>query len=171
MGVILTSNLSWSANTEFVIQKCNKKTWMLRRLKKLGTRHDDLIDVFVKQIRSIAEFAVPVWNSSSSLTGEEISSLERIQKTALHIILGDQYHSYSSALRTTGLAKLSERRRNICKKFAKKAQKHSKFSKWFRPNPRKEIRLKQPKFCTVVCKKQRFKKSPLSYLTNLLNSK
>ena len=140
MGVILTSNLSWSANTEFVIQKCNKKTWMLRRLKKLGTRHDDLIDVFVKQIRSIAEFAVPVWNSS--LTGEEISSLERIQKTALHIILGDQYHSYSSAL-----------------------------SKWFRPNPRKEIRLKQPKFCTVVCKKQRFKKSPLSYLTNLLNSK
>ena len=112
---------------------------MLRRLKKLGTRHDDLIDVFVKQIRSIAEFAVPVWNSSSSLTGEEISSLERIQKTALHIILGDQYHSYSSALRTTGLVKLSERRRNICKKFAKKAQKHSKFSKWFRPNPMKEI--------------------------------
>ena len=91
---------------------------MLRRLKKLGTRHDDLIDVFVKQIRSIAEFAVPVWNSS--LTGEEISSLERIQKTALHIILGDQYHSYSSALRSTGLVKLSERRRNICKQFAKK---------------------------------------------------
>ena len=68
LGVNLTSNLSWSANTEFVIQKCNKKTWMLRRLKKLGTRQDDLIDVFVKHIRSIAEFAV--WNSS--LTGEEI---------------------------------------------------------------------------------------------------
>ena len=166
MGVILTSNLSWSANTEFVIQKCNKKTWMLRRLKKLGTRHDDLIDVFVKQIRSIAEFAVPVWNSS--LTGEEISSLERIQKTALHIILGDQYHSYSSALRTSWQAKLSERRRKICKNLQKRLR---KFYNWFRPNTRKEIRLKQPTFCTFVWKKQRFQKSPLSYLTNLLNTK
>ena len=169
LGVILTSNLSWSANTEFIIEKCNKKLWMHRRLKRLGASQSDLIDVFIKQIRSVTEFAAPVWNSS--LTGEEISRLERIQKNAMHIILSDQYSSYNSALKTTGLEKLADRRRKICMKFARRAQKHSKFSKWFRPNPKRITRVKQPKFCTVICKKKRFKKSPLSYLTNLLNSK
>ena len=169
LGVILTSNLSWSANTESIVERCNKKMWMLRRLKKLGASRNDLLDVFMKQIRSVAEFAVPVWNSA--LTGQDISSLERIQKIALHIILADQYISYNVALKTMGLVKLSTRRRKICMKFANKAQKNSKFSKWFRPNLRRNTRLKQPRFCTVVCRKQRFEKSPISYLTRLLKGK
>ena len=168
LGVVISSNLSWSANTDSIVERCNRKTWMLRRLKKLGASQEDLLDVYLKQIRSLAEFAVPVWNSS--LTGEDIANLERLQKTALHIILSDQYTSYTSALKETGLDKLSDRRRKICLKFAKKAQKHSKFSKWFRPNPKLQKRLLQPKFCPVVYKKERFKKSPLSYLTGLLNN-
>ena len=87
------------------------------------------MDVYYKQIRSIAEFAAPVWNSA--LTGLDIAKLERIQKTALHVILSNDYRSYSSALRTLGVQKLSERRRQICLNFAKKAEKHPKFSKWF----------------------------------------
>ena len=169
LGVILTSNLSWSANTESIVERCNKKMCMLRRLKKLGASTDDLLDVFMKQIRSVAEFAAPVWNSA--LTGQDISSLERIKKIALHIILADQYISYNVALKTMGLVKLSERRRKICMKFANKAQNNSKFSIWFRPNLRRNTRLKQPRFCTVVCRKQRFEKSPISYLTRLLNGK
>jgi hypothetical protein len=42
LGVILTSNLSWSANTECIVERCNKKMWILRRLKKLGASRDDL---------------------------------------------------------------------------------------------------------------------------------
>ena len=68
-----------------------------------------LLDVFYKQIRSIAEFAVPVWNSS--LAGEDVAKIERLQKIALHIILGDDYRSYTSALKTFGLEKLSVRRK------------------------------------------------------------
>ena len=168
LGVVLTSNLSWSANTEFIIKRCNNKIWMLRRLKKLGADQQDLIDVYQKQIRSLTEFAVPVWNSS--LTGDEIARLERIQKTSFHIILSEQYNSYNSALKTLGIKKLSERRRKICLKFAKTAQKHRKFSSWFKPKLNIKTRVKQPKFCPVVFKKERFGKSPLSYLTNLLNS-
>ena len=111
-----------------------------------------------------------VISSNSSLTGEDISSLERLQKTALHIILSDQYTSYSTALKQTGLEKWSDRRSKICIKFAKRAQKHSKFSNWFKPNPKWNKRLQQPKFRPVVFKKQRFKTSPLSYLTSLLNN-
>ena len=122
LGVIISSDLSWTANTDYIINRCCKKTWILRRLKKLGASQNDLLDVYMKQIRNLAEYAVPVWNSS--LTGEEISNLERIQKTALHIILGHDYKSYNSALKIFGLDKLADRRKKICLIFAKRAQKH-----------------------------------------------
>ena len=41
LGVILTSNLSWSANTEFIIEKCKKKLWILKRLRKLLASQSD----------------------------------------------------------------------------------------------------------------------------------
>ena len=72
--------------------------------------------MYFKQIRSIAEFAAPVWNSA--LTGLQVAKLERIQKSALHIILGGEYQSYTSALRILGVSKLSERRTNLCLKGA-----------------------------------------------------
>ena len=122
LGVVLTSNLTWEANTDYIVKRCNDKIWILRRLKKLGANRSDLLDVYFKQIRSIAEFAAPVWNSA--LTGVDIAKLERIQKTALHVILSHDYRSYSSALRALGLQKLSERRRQLCLNFAKKAEKH-----------------------------------------------
>ena len=103
LGVVVTSDLKWEENTQYIIQRCNSKAWMLRRLKKLGASKDDLIDVYFKQIRSILEFASPVWNPS--LTGDDIINLERVQKTVLHIVLGDNYKSYSSALKISGLHK------------------------------------------------------------------
>ena len=168
LGVVVSSDMTWAANTQYIVDRCNAKIWMLRRLKKLGANQEDLLDVYSKQIRSLAEFAIPVWNSA--LTGEEIANLERLQKTALHVILGDMYSSYSSALKVTGLTKLSVRRKKICIKFARKAQKNNKFSKWFKPNPKVKKRIKQPRYCPVICKKQRFEKSPLCYMTKLLNS-
>ena len=60
LGVVLSSDLSWTANSDYIVEKCNKKIWMLRRLKKLGASYDDLLDVYFKQIRSVLEFAAPV---------------------------------------------------------------------------------------------------------------
>ena len=84
VGVIV---VIWSSNMDYITKKGNKKRWMLMRLRK----------IYIKQIRSILEFAVPVWHSS--LIGVDRLKIERVQKTALHIILGDRYRSYNSALR------------------------------------------------------------------------
>ena len=130
---------------------------------------DDLLDIYCKQIRSLLEYAAPVWNSS--LTGEDVINLERVQKTVLHIILGDRYSSYTSALKATGLVKLSVRRRKLSLTFAKKAQKNPKFTNWFQPNPKIGGRINQPQFCPAVAKTSRFHKSPISDLINILNSK
>ena len=86
----------------------------------------------LKHLNLVLEFAAPVWHPG--LTGEDIIKLERIQKTVLHIILGDEYISYSNALKETGLIKQSDRRKILSITFAKRALRSHKFTNWFRPN-------------------------------------
>ena len=81
LGIMISSDLSWEENTNYIVQRCNRRIWILRRLKRLGARINDLLEVYYKQIRSIAEYAVPVWNSS--LTGNQITKVERIQKNCI----------------------------------------------------------------------------------------
>jgi hypothetical protein len=96
---------------------------------------------------------------------------ERVQKTALHILLGESYGSYRNALESVSLESLDKRRQKLCLKFAKKALRHEKHTKWFVPNVRlANTRLKQDKFCPVYAKHKRIYDIPISYLTRLLNS-
>ena len=157
LGLMIRSDLSWSSNTNYMVDRCNSKLWVLRRLSKLGASDEDILDVYCKQIRSILEFAVPVWNSS--ITGENISEIERVQKTALHIMLGDRYVSYSNALRLSGLDKLSNRRRKLCLSFAKKSLKNNKFCNWFKPNLRSTI-TNNLSFAQLIAERQDFRKAP-----------
>lgn len=169
LGVVIRSDLSWSSNTYYIIERANKKLWCLRRLKKLGANRDDLKDVYEKQIRSILEYAVPVWHSS--ITGEERLMIERVQKSALYITLGDDYCSYVSALKEMNMVTLFERRRKLCLKFAKKSLKSPKFSNWFKVNEKQfNSRSTPPKYCEVYSRCKRYEMSPISYLTKLLNN-
>ena len=169
LGLILRSDLSWSSNTEYMVKRAYKKLWCLRRLKNFGAMTDDLLEVYIKQIRCLLEYAVAVWQPS--LTGEDSIKIERVQKSALSIILGQNYKSYKSALRELKLEPLYTRRIALCRKFALKAQKHEKFSRWFKPNNKLTVtRSKTPKFHDVYSRTERFKRSPISYLTRILNS-
>ena len=68
LGLIFRSDLKWSSNTESMVLKGFKRLWMLRRLKQYGAKDEELLDVYVKQIRSVLELlAVPVWQSSITL--------------------------------------------------------------------------------------------------------
>ena len=169
LGLVIRSDLSWQSNTECMIRRCNSKLWILRRLKRLGATQEDLLDIYKKQVRSILEYAVPVWHSA--ITVEQSVAIERVQKTAFHIILGHQYKSYDSALKTLNMDTLNNRRTKLCNKFAKKSVNNSKFSKWFKINKKvKSTRNQFTKYCKVYCRTNRYEKSPISYLTNLLNS-
>ena len=169
LGVVISSDLSWSANTSYMISRANKKLWFLRRLKALGAEDEDLKEVYIKQIRSILEYAVPVWHSS--LTVGDSMAIERIQKSALRIILSQRYHSYSEALGYLDIEPLYLRRNSLCIKFARKCLSSNKFSKWFKPDKKITItRQQNKKFCRVFSRTVRYDKGPLSYLTNLLNN-
>ena len=103
------------------------RIWTLRRLKRLGTKTADLLDVYFKQVRSILELAVPLWHSS--LTSFDRNRIERVQKSALGIILGRKYKSYNRALTYLKLDSLFNRREKLCRKFALKCEKNTKFKK------------------------------------------
>ena len=66
---------------------------------------------------------------------------------------------------------LFKRREQLCKKNAIKAQKHPKFTNWFKkykkPFP---TRGKSSKYCEIRARTERFKKSPINFLINILNN-
>jgi hypothetical protein len=79
----------------------------------------DILDVYTLFVRSLIEYCSVVWHPS--LTGELTLMLERIQKTCLRVILGEDYEGYkTTALETTNLQTLYQRREDRCLKFAKK---------------------------------------------------
>ena len=56
------------------------------------------------------EQSAAVWHSS--LNKKDSKDLERVQKSALKVILGDRYNNYEEALKTIRIDSLDERRQN-----------------------------------------------------------
>ena len=46
LGLIIRSDLKWSSNTDNLIKKAFNELWMPRRLKTLGTRKEELTDIY-----------------------------------------------------------------------------------------------------------------------------
>ena len=129
----------------------------------------DLVDIYTKQVRSILEFGVPVWNSG--LTQEEVSDLERVQKSFLYVALGSDYVNYKSALVKANLDTLVNRRLKLCQKFALKSAKHPKHSNWFvKSDQGPNTRSIKEKYKTANYRLTRTRKGPIPYLTKLLNT-
>ena len=121
----------------------------------------------------MVEFAAPVW--TSGLTLAETNQIERVQKAAFAIILDDQYNSYARAMITLQRKTLTLRRRDLNLNFAKKALKSDKFKHWFcNYEPTNQISKTRSEphdyiLAPVEARTKAFKKSPLAYLTNLIN--
>ena len=107
---------------------------------------------------------------NSKETEEDSDNLERVQKTALKIILGNDYISYEDALSETDLSTLFERRDDLCLKFAVKSRKCSKTADMF---PLNEVisntRIPQNKFQVFRGNTVRFDNSAIPYMQKLLN--
>ena len=122
LGVIITNDLKWKENTEYITKKAYSRMWLIRRLKQSGASISALLDIYTKHVRSVVEFASVVWHSS--LTQENTTAIERVQKSAFAVILGSRYESYDGACELLSMKKLSNRRDTLALKFATKASKH-----------------------------------------------
>ena len=122
---------------------------------------EDLKIVYFSFIRSLLEQSAVVWHCS--LTEENCRDLERVQRSAMKIILGERFVSYKKSLDILGIQTLKERRMELCLRFAKKSLKN--------PNNKshKMSTRKPDKYKVDYARNERFKKSPVIYMQQLLN--
>ena len=171
LGLILTNDLKWGGNTDYICKKAYKKMWTLRRMKVLDVEPLVILDVYIKEIRSVLELAVPAWHSG--LTQKQEADIERVQRVAVNVILSDCLtgrceYTYDMALVILEIEPLEMRRSKLCNTFAKKTLK-SRHSDIFTVNPNQHYTRNKPEFFVNKCNTKRYYNSPLNYLTRLLN--
>ena len=121
------------------------------------------------QIRSKLDQSAVVWHSS--LSQKNRNDLERIQKSAVRCILGNNYKGYDDALEKLGLVTLEERREQMCLKFAKQCLKLDKMKCLFAKNQSYHAMQKRyPEYYKVFrAQTERFRKSAIRSMIKLLN--
>ena len=125
--------------------------------------------LFKSQVRGILEYCSTVWHSS--LTETESNDIERVQKAAMRLIMGNRYQGYKEALEHMNLNSLKERREKMALRFIKKSLKHETFSKLFPLNkPNHLMRKRNPeKYAVNISKTERYRMSAVPFLQRLLN--
>ncbi len=96
LGVIFSSDLTWTKHVQYIAAKANKRLFALCQLVRCGFASDDVIAVYCSLIRPLLEYASPVWHCG--LTGVLSEELEHVQMRCLRIIFPQV--SYSDSDRT-----------------------------------------------------------------------
>ena len=168
LGCLITDDLKFHKNTQLMIRKAYARMIILHRLYPFNIPTKDLVTIYILYIRSLLEQNVAVWNSS--ITEEDVSDLERVQKVALKVILKSNYQNYDQAMKVTGLVCLSERRNILCLKFAKKCLRNEKTRGMFPLNPNFDPRLRHSeKYQVKFAHNNRLMFSSIPALQRMLN--
>ena len=146
--------------------------WTLRRMKVLNLDPLLILDVYVKEIRSVLELAVPAWHSG--LTVRQTADIERVQRVAFYIILSDfrtgkSEFSYDMALVVLDMEPLAVRRERLCLNFAKNTLKSRHSDMFPKQTYMYNTRQATNTYKEHISNTQRCFKSPLNYLTRMLN--
>ena len=128
-----------------------------------------LKQIYYSRIRCKLEQSAAVW--SSSLTKKNSDDLERVQKSAIRIILGKPYESYSQTLKELVIMRLSERREIICLKFAKNSLRLDNFKRLFPEHVKlHDMKTrKKKKYEVSKCYGKRFEISSIPSMQKMLN--
>ena len=165
LGTTITSDLRWNENTKQIVKDSNKRMQFLHRAAKFTKNIPDLKKIYMLQIRSKLEQSAVVWHSS--LTRKNSDDLERVQKSALKLILKERYIDYKNVKLDT----LEERREKLCLKFAKACVRHEKLSNMF-PKQRNGHHMDMRHYNKFVVKKaktERLQRSAVLNMQRLLN--
>ena len=128
-----------------------------------------MLHIYKTFIRSRLEYSCVLWHSNLSKTN--VTDIERVQKSALKVILKDEYCDYEHALKVLDLESLYERRSRLCLKFAKKCLKLENFKKLFPVKQTKHNMKKRKieKFLVKNIATERYKNSAIPAMKKMLN--
>ena len=169
LGVIISSDLKWQANTEYIVQKAMSRVGLLRRMKQLGVGERTLADYWAKECRSLLELAVPVWHSG--LTVRQTAAIERCQRVAVAAISGAGWQEYDATLARLGLSRLAVRREKLCRTFATRTVARSRHADLFpRRGHHHNTRLGGNSFKEDSSRTRRRHNSARPFLARILNN-
>lgn len=166
LGVTIQSDLKWNNQVSSMISRAGSRLYMLRRLKQFRLPAADLVTVYTGFVRPLLEYACPVWHSS--LTTAESNMIEQIQKRALRMIFPGR--SYTEALLNADIVDLASRREELSLTFARNVAKSGVIDDWFTENNPVRTLRNTKKYKEPRCRTNRYKNSPVPYMTRLLNS-
>ena len=166
LGVIISDDLTWHKNTDYLVKRAYMRMTILRKLYEFKVNTEDLVLIYILYIRSLVEQNCVVW--SSSITKEEIDSIERVQKIALRLIFRENYGSYTHALQLSGLPTLCDRRYQLSLSFALKTAQNSKTNHMFPQNPVSKTRHSE-KYLVPHAYTERYKKSAIPFMARQMN--
>ena len=169
LGTIIEKDLTWVSNTAAIVRKANVRMELLRKVSSFGASVEDMKTIYTLFVRSLLEQSATVWHSS--LTQGNCDDLERVQKSAFKIILGEKYKSYADSLTKLDMQSLYDRREQLCLNFALKCVKNPKSAQMFPLNDKNHAmgRINPEKFKVQHALNGRLKNSPVIYMQSLLN--
>ena len=83
LGVHVSHDLSWNTLVEHIATKASKRLYARRLLRRSGVACADLVTIYCALIRSVLEYAAPVW-AVLPLCLDNL--IESVQHKALRII-------------------------------------------------------------------------------------
>ena len=111
LGIHISADLSWDMHVDYLIKKVSKRFICIRYLVNAGVRDVDIVEIYCSIIRSVLEYACPVWHPG--LTVKLSKDIERVQKRCLKMIY--RTLTYEEALIKAGIVRLDTRREQITK--------------------------------------------------------
>ena len=171
LGLIVSNDLTWSRNTQYIIKRANSRMELLRRISKFNAPIKDLVQIYITYIRSILEQSCVIWHST--LTQDDCDSLERVQKNALRNILKEKYIDYENSLHIVQLETLFKRREKLLYSFGKKSIHIEQTKHLFtRKKTIHEMNIRRPELYEVIhANTERLRNSTVPYIQRLLNKK
>ena len=116
LGVHIDSNLKWNTRVNYICAKASSRLYFLKQLRKYSTSIGDMLHFYTAVIRPVLEYACPVWHSS--ITKEQSSRIESVQRRALYVISG-LATDYTEFCFNNYLLSLHERHRELSQRFFK----------------------------------------------------
>ena len=169
LGTTFTNDLSWNLNCSIIIKKVNARMQLLRKVWSFGSSQKEMVHLWKVFCLSVLEQSCVLWGSG--LTNENVTDLERTQKTFTKLVLEEDYRTYNEALLSLGLCSLQDRRKALTLRFAKQSLADGHFADLFpkrRSQHDMEKRLKE-EFKVFRAHTNRYKNSPILTMQRLLN--
>ena len=152
-----------------LVKKANARMQLLTKIASFNATREDLKNIYITFIRSVLEQSAVVWHTS--LTQQNSEDLERIQKSAMKIIMNNEYKGYKQSLIELDLQNLYDRREGLLLNFGLKCLKSDKSKIHFPPTHKKHTMKtrKTNTFQEQKCSKARLSNSTIPQLQKRLN--